>query len=239
MGLFFYHAATAWFYGLAPGRRHWADSPGGCRRAVGGNDCRGLADHYFFNLQFPHSVVLFWMYVGLGMAAIRIGSQEETGAGANRAAGTRCRHVSRMLGFPDGLRTAGQHTPGADSGLYQVEKWHLRASGPAGTDRQKAGRRCRDESTLARWLSRYSEGSDLNVVKLVRALQRPCGFAASLGSSGRRRRTRGLVSLGRREDWILCFNADEWALSETRHDAHFACGVAGCRLRTPAYSDSV
>jgi F0F1-type ATP synthase assembly protein I len=33
----------------------------------------GLVDHYFFNLRFPHSVVLFWLFVGLGMVAIRFG----------------------------------------------------------------------------------------------------------------------------------------------------------------------
>ena len=34
----------------------------------------GLTDHYFFNLKFPHSVVLFWMYVGLGAVAVRLGA---------------------------------------------------------------------------------------------------------------------------------------------------------------------
>ena len=33
----------------------------------------GILDHYFFNLDFPHSVSLFWLYVGLGMAAVRLG----------------------------------------------------------------------------------------------------------------------------------------------------------------------
>jgi hypothetical protein len=30
----------------------------------------GLFDHYFFNLDFPHSVSIFWLYVGLAMAAV-------------------------------------------------------------------------------------------------------------------------------------------------------------------------
>jgi len=34
----------------------------------------GLTDHYFFNLAFPHSVALFWLYVGLGMVAVRLGT---------------------------------------------------------------------------------------------------------------------------------------------------------------------
>jgi len=29
----------------------------------------GVLDHYFFNFDFPHSVTLFWLYIGLGTAA--------------------------------------------------------------------------------------------------------------------------------------------------------------------------
>jgi len=29
----------------------------------------GLLDHYFFNLSFPHSVSVFWLFLGLAMAA--------------------------------------------------------------------------------------------------------------------------------------------------------------------------
>jgi len=29
-------------------------------------------DHYFFNLDFPHSVAVFWLYLGLAMTAVRI-----------------------------------------------------------------------------------------------------------------------------------------------------------------------
>jgi O-antigen ligase len=32
----------------------------------------GLADHYFFNLDFHHSVALFWLFVGLAMATSRM-----------------------------------------------------------------------------------------------------------------------------------------------------------------------
>jgi hypothetical protein len=35
----------------------------------------GLVDHYFFNLDFPHSVSLFWLYAALTVVTIRI-SQE-------------------------------------------------------------------------------------------------------------------------------------------------------------------
>jgi len=30
----------------------------------------GIVDHYFFNLDFPHSVSIFWLYVGLAVVAI-------------------------------------------------------------------------------------------------------------------------------------------------------------------------
>ena len=32
----------------------------------------GMLDHYFFNLDFPHAVTLFWMYLGLGMATTHL-----------------------------------------------------------------------------------------------------------------------------------------------------------------------
>ncbi|MBC7258785.1 MAG: O-antigen ligase family protein [Chloroflexi bacterium] len=33
----------------------------------------GLFDHYFFNLDFPHSVSFFWIYVGLAVVSARLG----------------------------------------------------------------------------------------------------------------------------------------------------------------------
>ncbi len=42
----------------------------GLSAALFGSMTAGVVDHYFFNLDFPHSVTLFWLYVGLGMAAI-------------------------------------------------------------------------------------------------------------------------------------------------------------------------
>ena len=33
----------------------------------------GLLDHYFFNLDFPHSVSLFWIYVALAVVSARLG----------------------------------------------------------------------------------------------------------------------------------------------------------------------
>lgn len=39
----------------------------------------GIFDHYFFNIAFIHSVTLFWLFVGLAMAAARIGFEERAG----------------------------------------------------------------------------------------------------------------------------------------------------------------
>ena len=44
----------------------------GLSAAVAGVLVSGVLDHYLFNLAYPHMVSLFWIYVGLGMAAILI-----------------------------------------------------------------------------------------------------------------------------------------------------------------------
>ena len=76
MGVFFYRAAVAWFEGLADDA-FLAPILLGTAGALLGAMIAGLADHYFFNLKFPHSVVLFWLYVALGMVAIRLGTQTD------------------------------------------------------------------------------------------------------------------------------------------------------------------
>lgn len=38
----------------------------------------GIFDHYFFNLSFPHSVSVFWLYLGLAMATVHIGTRSDT-----------------------------------------------------------------------------------------------------------------------------------------------------------------
>ena len=44
----------------------------GLMGAIVGAMVGGVFDHYFFNLDFPHSVSLFWLYVGLTVATIKI-----------------------------------------------------------------------------------------------------------------------------------------------------------------------
>ena len=57
----------------------------------------GMLDHYFFNLDFPHSISIFWIFMGLAMAAVRLGTAE-AGEEAEAEAGT-----SFALWLPFGL----------------------------------------------------------------------------------------------------------------------------------------
>jgi O-antigen ligase len=66
MGIFFWNALQAWLDGL---RDDVLLSPillGVCAALIGAMTA-GVVDHYFFNLDFPHSVTLFWIFVGLGV----------------------------------------------------------------------------------------------------------------------------------------------------------------------------
>ena len=47
----------------------------GLGAAVAGALVGGILDHYLFNLVYPHMSVLFWTYIGLGMAAVRIANE--------------------------------------------------------------------------------------------------------------------------------------------------------------------
>ena len=72
MGTFFYQVTRVWFERVARDA-FLAPILLGVAGALLGAMIGGMTDHYFFNLAFPHSVALFWMYVGLGMAAVRLG----------------------------------------------------------------------------------------------------------------------------------------------------------------------
>jgi O-antigen ligase len=45
----------------------------GAAGGIAGGLVAGLLDHYFFNMDFPHMIALFWLVVGLAMAAARLG----------------------------------------------------------------------------------------------------------------------------------------------------------------------
>ena len=47
----------------------------GVGAAVAGVLISGVLDHYLFNLVYPHMSVIFWTYIGLGMAAVLLANQ--------------------------------------------------------------------------------------------------------------------------------------------------------------------
>ncbi len=48
----------------------------GTAGAVAGGMVGGLFDHYLFNLVYPHMAMLFWILIGLGVAAARLSEEE-------------------------------------------------------------------------------------------------------------------------------------------------------------------
>lgn len=79
MGAYYLNAAFAWFTRLADDE-FLSPVLLGITAALAGSMTAGIFDHYFFNLDFPHSVTLFWLYVGLGMATIRLGKETANSA---------------------------------------------------------------------------------------------------------------------------------------------------------------
>ena len=84
VGLFFRQVWLAWpkVQGPVPGSEPVQQSNTGLEAillglaaSVVGILVGGIFDHYFFNLNFPHSVAIFWIYLGLAMAAVRLGSE--------------------------------------------------------------------------------------------------------------------------------------------------------------------
>jgi polysaccharide biosynthesis protein PslJ len=86
LGIFFWQAWKAW----PAVRRHTGLESIflGLVTAVAGILVGGIFDHYFFNLNFPHSVSIFWMYLGLAMVALRLatGAEPLPAQGRHRAA---------------------------------------------------------------------------------------------------------------------------------------------------------
>ncbi len=50
--------------------------------AVAGALVVGVLDHYFFNIEFPHMAMLFWLYAALAVVAVRLIDEGEK-EGAN------------------------------------------------------------------------------------------------------------------------------------------------------------
>jgi polysaccharide biosynthesis protein PslJ len=73
LGVFFSQMRRAWVQGDRSGEM--AGLTLGLTASVAGMLVGGLLDHYFFNLDFPHSVAVFWLFVGLAMASARLGNQ--------------------------------------------------------------------------------------------------------------------------------------------------------------------
>ncbi len=74
MGVFFAYVWVSW-----RGMERDSDAEPlllGLGAALLGAMVGGLTDHYFFNLDFPHSVSLFWLYAALAVAAIKVDSGE-------------------------------------------------------------------------------------------------------------------------------------------------------------------
>ncbi len=71
MGIFFYRSLLAWLDGLQNDSTLSPILLGVCAALIGAMTA-GVVDHYFFNLDFPHSVTLFWIFVGLGVTTVLI-----------------------------------------------------------------------------------------------------------------------------------------------------------------------
>ena len=53
----------------------------GLHAALAGALIGGILDHYFFNLDFHHSVIFFWLYVGLAASVTRLAGKTTTNSG--------------------------------------------------------------------------------------------------------------------------------------------------------------
>jgi len=83
LGLFFRQAWQAW-----PTVRQHEGLEAiflGLVTALAGMLVGGIFDHYFFNLNFPHSVSIFWVYMGMAMVAVRLATAEEPSPAGNTA----------------------------------------------------------------------------------------------------------------------------------------------------------
>jgi O-antigen ligase len=74
-GVFAYAASARRAVDQTPGLRAiWLGLLAGLVGALTG----GVVDHYFFNIDFHHAITIFWMFVGLTLAATRLALQAKT-----------------------------------------------------------------------------------------------------------------------------------------------------------------
>ena len=81
MAAFGWRSFQAWQHAMDPQVRTILVGGAG---AIFGGLVAGILDHYFFNIDFPHAIALFWMVVGLTMAAARL-SEKGAGGGEREA----------------------------------------------------------------------------------------------------------------------------------------------------------
>lgn len=55
----------------------WSTTQIGLIAAIAGALTVGVLDHYYFNIEFPHMVALFWLIIALGLVIIRLGAKGE------------------------------------------------------------------------------------------------------------------------------------------------------------------
>ncbi|MFQ5856602.1 MAG: S8 family serine peptidase [Anaerolineae bacterium] len=81
MSLFFLHLWREW---------HTMENPRlrpivlGLGAGLAGAIVSGVFDHYFVNINFPHAVTLFWLFVGLGLAATNVQGRQGEGETGRR-----------------------------------------------------------------------------------------------------------------------------------------------------------
>jgi hypothetical protein len=73
MGIFFVYTGQVWWK-MRKGTRLESILLG-LVAALAGAMVAGVLDHYLFNLNFPHTVALFWLYLGLAVAATIAGEK--------------------------------------------------------------------------------------------------------------------------------------------------------------------
>jgi hypothetical protein len=84
MVIFFVRSLQAWLEGLKQDEQLSPILLGVCAALIGAMTA-GIVDHYFFNLDFPHSVTLFWIFVGLGVTTILLAGRPLPARGARAA----------------------------------------------------------------------------------------------------------------------------------------------------------